>query len=180
MNSTFKGILIGVFASVLILVFAKILLNYENQPNPTTSIISNNQINVKSTLQDSENTNKQVNTNRQVKKTDNFSEATIKPIDSSEQQAKKEKIIALDNKYAQMERDLSEQILDLRLQLSNLPVELRKKLSYINNEDEVTRVSDEARKEAERIQKQILATNEKLTLIKAKRQLLPLTAISEK
>lgn len=44
MNSTFKGILIGVSASALILVFAEILLNSESQPNATTSTISNNEI----------------------------------------------------------------------------------------------------------------------------------------
>ena len=53
-------------------------------------------------------------------------------------------------------------------------------MSYTNNEADLKRVSDEGRREAERLQKQILETIEKRTLIKAKRQLLPLTAIREK
>ena len=85
--------------------FAEILLNSEGQPNATTLIISNNEISVKPTTQNSENLDKQVNTNLQVKKIDNSSEVTIKPSNSLEQQAQTEKIIALDRKYAQMERD---------------------------------------------------------------------------
>lgn len=135
---------------------------------------------IKPTTQNIENLDKQLNANAQVKKLDNSSEAITKSSNSLERKAETEKIIALDLKYAQMERDLSGQILDLKQQLSDLLIESKEKMSYTNNEADLKRVYDETRKEAERLQKQILEINEKLTLIKAKRQLLPLTAIREK
>ena len=171
--------MIGVSASILVIVFLGFLSNSEEQPNATTSTVSNNEISVKSTTHSNENLDKQSNTNLQVKNTENSSKITNKPNNSLERQAEIDKIVALDNKYAQMERDLSERILDFREQLSSLPTELRERLSHTSNETEVSRISDEYRRKAEGIQKQILEHNDQLTLIRAKRQLLPLNAIGK-
>lgn len=175
MKSTFKGILIGVFGSAFILLFAIIILNSRNQHNSTTLIDSNNAINVKSATPNTETSEKQINTNLKIK--NNSSEEAIKLNKSLKQQEEREKIVALDRKYAQSERELSEHLLDLRQKMSNLPISLKQKLSYVSDEAELQRISSESQMEAERIQKQILETNEKLGLIRAKRELLPLNAI---
>lgn len=174
MNATFKGVLIGISVSALILALIVILLNFEVQNNPTTPTVSSNGITVKPAAQNSENTN------TQVKKIDNSSETKTNTTNSLEQQAEINKIIALDNKYAQMETDLSEQILDLKQQMSNSPIELKNKLSYTSSEVEINRVYEETRKELERMGKQVSEKTEKLNLIKAKRQLLPLNLLRKK
>lgn len=176
----FKGILIGLLTSILLLLFVKILFYSEMQSNSTITANSNNEVSTRPSIQNGKTPERQLNTNIQMKQSNDSSERSIKSDESMRQQAETEKMIALDRKYAQMDRELSERILDLRQQLQNLPESLKERLSYIHDEVEVQRVSDETRREAERIQKQILETNEKLGLIRAKRELLPLGAIKGK
>ncbi len=85
MNSMFKGILIGLFTSVLLLLFVKIFFYSEIYPNPTNTINQNNEISVKPSIQNGKPIEKQPNT--QIKQSNNFCELPTKSDESIKQQA---------------------------------------------------------------------------------------------
>ncbi len=60
MNSMFKGILIGLLTSVLLLIAVKILFYSEMQPVPANTVNQNNNISVKPLLENGKTPEKQL------------------------------------------------------------------------------------------------------------------------